>query len=690
VSLRFAHELGFGIALGLGLLSVLLGGQLPPATWLALAVPLLSGWMKLSGHAVSTAVGSVVALAGFVWAALLWIDKGMDASLLAASVALVSILTARLITRRTPNHDLHGLVLSLLLVFAGTVLHQQFTYGLVFVTYAVAVTWALVTRQLIAGAEIESYRTGGQAALHASLARRDVVTPTFFAVTAGVAVVILLSTSLLFVLFPRIGLGGLGLRGRSGLRLPGDVSLFGPPRALTGGSQLVARVFGVSYQDFVHGLYLRGGVYDRLDSAGFAQSGTLLGLRPSELRLVEPVRRTEYEVFLEPVTDQVLLTLGPVQRAQDARVLGGGFANPSARARIVGLGPTGELLTENPLTGPLRYRVRGGVATPHVLAATEPKREAEPVGFIDPAFSAHFLALPPRLDPRIPALARQVAGDAPTFAARAAALRRYLLSHFTYTLDQPNAGRSDPLAAFLFEDRRGHCEYFATAFAVLLRAAGVPSRVVGGYQGGVWDEAGPVVVFTGQNAHAWVEWYVPGKGWVLDDATPAADAATLAGLSAWMERMRRLWDDEIVEFGLDQQLELLNGLVSTFHTPSVPTEHVPWRPVVAAVLLACLALGVGWAARRAKRRRERGRPPRLATALQAAVERLEGKPVPAHWTLREAVQAASRRAPPEVRAVLAEALEGYEVARFAVADLAAARERHLRRALGRVRRSLAS
>ena len=63
-------------------------------------------------------------------------------------------------------------------------------------------------------------------------------------------------------------------------------------------------------------------------------------------------------------------------------------------------------------------------------------------------------------------------------------------------------------------------EFFATAFAALLRAVGVPSRVVGGFMGGRWDASAEVVVFTPADAHAWVEWYLPGIGWILDDATP--------------------------------------------------------------------------------------------------------------------------------------------------------------------------
>src|SRR5690606_15309264 len=115
-----------------------------------------------------------------------------------------------------------------------------------------------------------------------------------------------------------------------------------------------------------------------------------------------------------------------------------------------------------------------------------------------------------------------------------------------------------PLASFLLEDRRGHCEYFASAFALLLRANGIAARVIGGYQGGAYDASDDVIVFTGGNAHAWVEWFLPGAGWIVDDPTPLASAARmeLRGLSAFFERLQRFWDDRVLDYALSDQLAL--------------------------------------------------------------------------------------------------------------------------------------
>jgi hypothetical protein len=110
---------------------------------------------------------------------------------------------------------------------------------------------------------------------------------------------------------------------------------------------------------------------------------------------------------------------------------------------------------------------------------------------------------------------------------KARALERYLQTQYSYSTQlQPmtEAERSrhqDPIAAFLFERRRGHCEYFASALSLLLRAVDIPSRSVNGYLGGEWNEYGGYLVVRQQHAHSWVEAYLP----LTSDPAEAARAA---------------------------------------------------------------------------------------------------------------------------------------------------------------------
>ncbi len=126
----------------------------------------------------------------------------------------------------------------------------------------------------------------------------------------------------------------------------------------------------------------------------------------------------------------------------------------------------------------------------------------------------------PDVDPRIPALAEERTADARDDGERARALLDVFRSGFRYSLEPGDVGDQDPLARFLFETRLGHCEYFASSLAVLLRAAGVPSRIVNGYRGGEWNEYGKYFLVRQSDAHSWVEAWIDDE-WQLLDPTPA-------------------------------------------------------------------------------------------------------------------------------------------------------------------------
>jgi transglutaminase-like putative cysteine protease len=128
----------------------------------------------------------------------------------------------------------------------------------------------------------------------------------------------------------------------------------------------------------------------------------------------------------------------------------------------------------------------------------------------------------PRLNPRVRALVQTFTENG-TQDARVladAVLRHFREQPFRYTLSPPPLP-DDWLAAFLFETRAGYCEHYASAFATIMRAAGVPSRVVTGYQGGEWNATGNYLLVRQSDAHAWAEVFFPGEGWTRVDPTAA-------------------------------------------------------------------------------------------------------------------------------------------------------------------------
>lgn len=157
------------------------------------------------------------------------------------------------------------------------------------------------------------------------------------------------------------------------------------------------------------------------------------------------------------------------------------------------------------------------------------------------------LAVPPT-SARVHALARswREAGGGRDAEIVRAALAHFREGSFHYTLSPPTLG-DDPVDEFLFETRRGFCEHYAAAFATVMRAAGVPARVVIGYQGGLYNPTGDYYMVRQSDAHAWTEVWLAGRGWVRVDPTAAVapervesgiDSVALAGADDRAARAR--------------------------------------------------------------------------------------------------------------------------------------------------------
>ena len=165
-------------------------------------------------------------------------------------------------------------------------------------------------------------------------------------------------------------------------------------------------------------------------------------------------------------------------------------------------------------------------------------------------WTASYLGLP-RLDPRIPRLAEQITASAGNNYDKAVALESYLRTHFAYSLQLPRTVPHDPLANFLFERKQGHCEYFASSMAVMLRTLGIPSRMVNGFRTGEFNDLTSQYVVRASNAHSWVEAYFPGHGWIAFDPTPDASMPARTGWSRvmlYVDAMASFWREWVVNY----------------------------------------------------------------------------------------------------------------------------------------------
>jgi hypothetical protein len=167
--------------------------------------------------------------------------------------------------------------------------------------------------------------------------------------------------------------------------------------------------------------------------------------------------------------------------------------------------------------------------------------------------------------PRVAELAARVAGEG-TPLERARRLEEHLTTAYAYSLDFVGRRRGgDPIETFLFDWREGHCEYFASSMVLMLRSLGIPARLATGFLGADYHPLEGYWVVRQANAHAWVEAYLPDRGWTTFDPTPSAGrpAVEASGLrnvlvQAWDYVLFR-WDRYVLTYGFNDQMEFLGA-----------------------------------------------------------------------------------------------------------------------------------
>ncbi|MFZ0772659.1 MAG: DUF3488 and transglutaminase-like domain-containing protein [Candidatus Sulfotelmatobacter sp.] len=181
-----------------------------------------------------------------------------------------------------------------------------------------------------------------------------------------------------------------------------------------------------------------------------------------------------------------------------------------------------------------------------------------------PQFVSGYLQLP-ALDPRIPRLAAQISASASNNYDKAVAVETYLNTHYGYTLQLLRSPAADPLANFLFERKQGHCEYFASSMAVMLRTLHIPARVVNGFRSDEFNDVTGNYVIRAKNAHSWVEAYFPGDGWITFDPTPGGDIATPEGWDRamlYLDAAQSFWREWVISYDASHQYILGQATVS--------------------------------------------------------------------------------------------------------------------------------
>jgi transglutaminase-like putative cysteine protease len=217
-----------------------------------------------------------------------------------------------------------------------------------------------------------------------------------------------------------------------------------------------------------------------------------------------------------------------------------------------------------------------------------------------------YLRLPASVPARIEQLAADISRRGKNDRARLALLETHFRNGgYRYsTRELPTGDRA--LESFLFETRQGHCEFFASAYAMLLRSVGVPCRLVGGYLGGDYNELGGYYLISEKMAHVWVEAFIEGRGWLrIDPSSFAENAGTVFSSdnpTNLMLRMRLVidslnhaWNRTVIPYDFERQIDFVNYVGKRFQGVH-PTKTM--RSIATYLVVFLLLVGLLFVARR--------------------------------------------------------------------------------------------
>jgi transglutaminase-like putative cysteine protease len=490
---------------------------------------------------------------------------------------LLLLMSAEALRSLDAPNDVRLYALSFALVLAATAYRPGIVFLVAFVAYIGLATLALMVGHLRREAEARRIR-------EIPLGRGLVAT------TGALAGAILMVALVVFVSFPRVSQGWAGRGETLATSIAGfsdqiSIGQFGS--TILGNPEIVLRVeFPEGPPEDISSLHWRGRSYDRFDGVRWARSENL---PPSALPRFYRDRWSggliEQKIFAAPLDERVLFALHPAISIEAENGIQPLFDNAGDHLYWGSGAPSYTAYSRAPPPVPDSLRVADGF-TPR---------------------GRHFTRLPNNLDERVVALANSLTAGIDNPYDQAVAIQRHLQG-FAYTRDLPATARKTTLEHFLFERQAGHCEYFSTAMAVMLRTLGMQTRNVNGFLGGQWSQFGDYLVVTQNEAHSWVEVWFPGYGWVMFDPTPAGIGGA-SQLTSWFwpgqiffDGLQHRWSKWVLDYDVEDQSGVFarwSGLLGSRESGAsdTPIEESTRSPVGVALLLLILVAGILWARR---------------------------------------------------------------------------------------------
>ncbi|MFB0519439.1 MAG: DUF3488 and DUF4129 domain-containing transglutaminase family protein [Acidobacteriota bacterium] len=469
---------------------------------------------------------------------------------------LVFIQIVLLFTRRELR-DCHRLYLmSFLQLVAATGLSQSISFLIPFILFGY---FSVLLCRVMSPALILKKGKPSSEGMVTVLPRR--LSGSWLVNNGALLIGLLTGVLLIFILLPRWGAGYFG--GRR-WRAPAVVGFskrvdLGAMGRVRDNPSVVMRVRAGEEMDFSHLMGWRGLSFDHFDGRSWSRTRLLKRrvwnrsdgiFKLKEFGTTEGLSRLEF--YIEPIRTDVIFTAGEVYG------VGGGL-------RWLFRDDADSLFFVAYLLERTSYTIYSQIRSPSALNLRMNR------GDYPREIRDRYLQLP-LLDPRIQELAVQLTENQPSAYDKVRQIEDYLRKNYLYSTEAADTREADPLAGFLFDRKKGDCQYFATAMVVLLRLAGVPARVVNGFLPGEYNKLGGYYLVRQRHAHSWAEVYFPSQGWIEFDPTSEAvgSAALSSGIGtflwSWIDSLRLWWDRHVVFFSSYTQQRYFYDLAGFLRT----------------------------------------------------------------------------------------------------------------------------
>src|SRR5215813_1482629 len=518
-----------------------LTGRLDPAAIIVFTIAVtVSCYLTIQGMpAPLTSQGALLLSFGYIFFFLLDLAI-VSGSFIFASIHLVLFLQlVKLFQEKTDKDYFYLIVLSFLQILAASSLTIDMTFVATLFLFVVALVATLMS--------FDMYRSERK-----NRAQAQQVAMPLSGMSLWATLWIIFTGIVLFLMIPRVGTGYFTQAAAQSLLASGfgDSVELGEIGQVKLSTAVVMHVRQLSGPPFV-ALKWRGVALNHFDGRNWLRTGR----KRFPLRLphdgeysIEPVvnagNTARYQILLEPLATNALF--GPHQ----VRALSGGI-------RDVEYDNDDSIYLRFTLSRRIQYQVLSEIPDRRMFV------DSPTEGPIPDSIRSRYLQLPGDTDPRIAQLATEITKTGKSAFERASLVEGYLKRNYRYTLNLTWAPGRQPLSTFLFDAKRGHCEYFASSMAILLRTVGIPTRLVNGFLMGEYNPVASDYIIRQSDAHSWVEVYIPGHGWMEFDPTPpdpnSGEVDLAMQISHYIDAAEQLWNSYIIVYDFNAQQQLFRS-----------------------------------------------------------------------------------------------------------------------------------